>query len=395
MAMLQSEEAARRLGVKVATLYAYVSRGLLVSHRSPDGRRSLFDTDDIERLARRARDTQRVEGRLATVTTSLTQLRDDGPTYRGQPATALARTASFESVADLFWATEPGSWEAAPLHPAPGVSDPDRLPWAVLITAGADPTRSDLRPEAVVRAARRVVSTMVAAVPRAIGPDVRDGAASTSAQLTPVGEFQIAAALAGRLVRDPSPELVRAVNTAMVLLIDHELATSTLAVRVAASARADVYDALLAGLGTVAGPLHGGASQLAHELLADAAKDGPVRAVNEALRWHRLLPGFGHPVYRSGDPRLGVLLDRVADMASPEVFGLVRSIIELAAAQQLPEPNIDLGLGALTFAGGMSPLAGRTIFTISRVVGWVGHYLEELEERPLRYRARAVYATGT
>ena len=52
-------------------------------------------------------------------------------------------------------------------------------------------------------------------------------------------------------------------------------------------------------------------------------------------------------------------------------------------------------VGALTFAGGMSPRAGRTIFTISRVVGWVGHYLEELQERPLRYRARAVYASGS
>src|SRR5580658_4074570 len=104
MPMLQSEEAARRLGVKLSTLYAYVSRGLLVSHRSGDGRRSLFDLEDVERLARRARASQPVDGRLATVTTSLTQLRDDGPIYRGHRATDLALSMSFEAVADLFWA---------------------------------------------------------------------------------------------------------------------------------------------------------------------------------------------------------------------------------------------------------------------------------------------------
>jgi citrate synthase len=378
MSMLQSDEAARRLGVKLATLYAYVSRGLLVSHRSPDGRRSLFSVDDIERLARRTREGQRTEGRLATVTTSLTQLRDDGPTYRGRSAVELARTASFESVADLFWAAEPGPWEPVPLGPVPPLSEPDRLAWAVLVAAAADPTRSDIRRDAVVGAGRRIVSTMVSALPEPQG-DRGDTDGS------------IAHALAARLVADPSPAVVRAVNAAMVLLVDHELATSTLAVRVAASARADPYDALLAGLSTVAGALHGGASSLVHALLVAAEHDGPVQAVDDAVRGQRLLPGFGHPVYRNGDPRLGVLMECVADVAGPGVMDLVTSITELARARQLPEPNLDLGLGALTYAGGMSPAAGRTIFTIPRVVGWVGHYLEELQERPLRFRARAVY----
>ena len=89
----------------------------------------------------------------------------------------------------------------------------------------------------------------------------------------------------------------RTVNTALVLLADHELATSTVAVRVAASTRADLYDAVLAGLGTMAGPLHGGASQLAYTLLVAAERDGVERAVNDCsalaeaasrLRPHRL-----------------------------------------------------------------------------------------------------------
>ena len=88
--MLETEEAARRLGVKRDTLYAYVSRGLVPSHRSADGRRSLFDVADIEQMARRSRGGRRVESRLATVTTAIAQFHEDGPSYRGQPAVDLA-----------------------------------------------------------------------------------------------------------------------------------------------------------------------------------------------------------------------------------------------------------------------------------------------------------------
>ena len=86
-------------------------------------------------------------------------------------------------------------------------------------------------------------------------------------------------------------------------MADHELATSTMAVRIAASVRADPYDAFTAGLATLAGPLHGGASQQAYELLVLAERDGAQRALNAALREQRLLPGFGHMVYKTGDPR--------------------------------------------------------------------------------------------
>src|SRR5580704_16957620 len=101
--MLESEEAARRLGVKVTTLYAYVSRGLLVSHPAPTGRRSLFEMDDLERLARRSRQGKAVETRMATITTAITQLTDEGPLYRGVRATDLATESTFEEVAVWLW----------------------------------------------------------------------------------------------------------------------------------------------------------------------------------------------------------------------------------------------------------------------------------------------------
>ena len=80
------------------------------------------------------------------------------------------------------------------------------------------------------------------------------------------------------------------------------------------------------------------------------------------------------------------------DLWSPERRQVLDAVLALAAERAIPGPNVDLGLGALTRAAGMAEDAGRTIFTIARVAGWTAHYLEELEERPIRYRARAVYA---
>jgi citrate synthase len=380
--MLDSHEAARRLGIKVGTLYAYVSRGLLASHPEPGSRRSLFDLDDIERLAARAGSGRRVEARLATVTTSVTQLRPEGPVYRGVPATRLAADGvPYEAVAELLWGdagrgADPGApWEALPLGDRPDLGASDRLRWAVVLAGAANPLRSDLRPESVTRTARRLVATMVDALPGA-GP----------------AGGGIAGRLARHLADRPSPALEEAVGAALVLLADHELATSTVAVRVAASTRADLCDAVLAGLGTLAGPLHGGASRLAYGLLVDAERDGPERALDETLRWQGVLPGFGHTVYVDGDPRFGVLLARFEALATPGQRRLVAAMVDLAADHGIPPPNVDLALAAVTLAADLPPDAGRTLFTVARVAGWTAHYLEELRERPLRFRARAVYA---
>ncbi len=393
--MLDSDEAARRLGVKVPTLYAYVSRGLLASHRAADGRRSLFDMDEVEQLARRSRQGKAVETRMATVTTGITQLTDDGPVYRGRRATDLATSRRYEEVAEWLWGTEgdgpeprPHDWPPLALGRPPDLGPSDRIRWAVVMAGARDPLRADLRPETVVRTARRVTASMV---------DVLAVAGHLSAAVGAVGGQDLTGSMAARLSSalstGPTPDVVRAVNAAMVLMADHELATSTMAVRIAASTRADVYDAVLAGLATIAGPLHGGASQLAYSLLVDAERDGPERALDDTLRWQRILPGFGHTVYKHGDARFSVLLQLFEELATPDQIGTVGALIELAAAHSIPLPNVDLGMAAIAWSTGMAPDAGRTLFTVARVAGWVAHYLEELGERPLRYRARAVYAT--
>ena len=378
--MLTTEEAARRLGVKVPTLYAYVSRGLLESHPDPARRGSLFALEDIEGLAARSRGGRQTATRLATITTAVTQLDQQlGPIYRGRAATALAAGSSFEEVAEYLWQSDTGGdWSVPDLGPCPLGAAFERMRWALVLCGAHDPLRSDLRPAAVARAARRCAAALADAVlPGPVGEDPR---------------ASIAARLTARLTASATTVPPAAVNAALVLLADHELATSTLAVRVAASVRADPYDAFLAGLATLAGPLHGGASQQAYELLVVAERDGVPRALNEVLRERGRLPGFGHAVYKSGDARFAALLALAEPLLSEERRVIVREVIDLAATHNVPAANCDLALAVLAWGTGMPPDTGRTIFAVARIAGWAAHYMEELTERPLRFRARVVYS---
>jgi citrate synthase len=378
--MLTTEEAALRLGVKVPTLYAYVSRGLLESHRDPSRRGSLFDLVEIEALAARSRGGRQTATRLATITTGVTQLSQElGPLYRGQAAAELATSARFEDVAEFLWqADAPGEWSAPDLGPCPLEHTFDRMRWALVLCGSTDPLRADLRPATVVRAARRATAALTDVTgPPPPGDD---------------GDATIAARLAARLAPGSASVEATAVNAALILLADHELATSTVAVRVAASVRADPYDALLAGLATLAGPLHGGASQMAYELLVVAERDGVPRALNDVLREQGRLPGFGHAVYKSGDARFTALMALAEPLLRDDRRAVVHEVIALAAAHNVPLPNCDLALAALSWGTGMPPDAGRTLFAVARVAGWTAHYLEELTEPPLRFRARAVYS---
>jgi citrate synthase len=148
----------------------------------------------------------------------------------------------------------------------------------------------------------------------------------------------------------------------------------------------------LAGLATLAGPLHGGASQQAYELLVLAERDGAPRALNDVLRERGRLPGFGHAVYKNGDARFDALLTLAEPLLRDDRRAVLHEVIALAAAHNVPLANCDLALAALSWGTGMPPDTGRTIFTVARLAGWAAHYMEEITEPPLRFRARAVYS---
>ncbi|MGP4050216.1 citrate/2-methylcitrate synthase, partial [Streptomyces sp. 2A115] len=264
---ISTKEAAELLGVKPETVYAYVSRGQLGSRRSPAGRGSTFDAKEVEALARRNRrepaESSPAAGKLS-VRTRITLIDKDRYYFRGVDATELAARHSYEEVAEWLWTgvLRPGviftapdasvavarrAVDALPEHTGPT----DRLRVAAIAAATADPLRFDLSEEAVLGTARTLIPTLVAALPPKRHGHRDEGPLA----------HRLWARLSGREADEAS---LRALDTALGLLVDHDLAASTLAVRVAASAHAHAYAAVSAGLGVLEGPLHGAASGLAH-----------------------------------------------------------------------------------------------------------------------------------
>jgi citrate synthase len=194
-------------------------------------------------------------------------------------------------------------------------------------------------------------------------------------------------------VRRPTDELVAAVGRALVLLADHELATSTLAVRVATSVRTDPYSALAVGLHTVRGALHGGAAAHAVALFADAAEQGVAAAIAEPLDRRRRLSGFGHSIYRRGDPRVEPLLEAVnsyaaaADASARRRLALTVEVRAEAMRVLGLHANVDFALATMYFVAGLP--ADVPLFAVARIAGWAAHAAEESTERPVRYRGLA------
>jgi citrate synthase len=411
---LSTAEAAARLGVKPATLYAYVSRGLLGRERSAHGRTSTFDPDEVDRLARpgRARRGRRPSAELV-VPSALTAIDHGLPWYRGLAVPELARTRGFEEVAEWLWTgrfPDPApTWQAS--QPAldagrraqaalpPAALPLERIQVIAAALAAGDELRLELHPAAVTAAGRSLIAGLVDCLPRLAprspGPGPRKGRRGRRAS-RPASD-PIAVRLWGGLSPlEPEAGLVGAVDAALVLLADHELAASTVAARVAASVRADPYAVASAGLAVVSGTLHGGASLGIEDLLDEIDRaDQAATVVGARLRRGERLRGFGHRLYPDGDPRAAALLARLraATGGSPRMQ-VVESLLDAAARRGLPDPNVDLALAALAHVAGMTRGAAEAIFATARTAGWIAHALEEYE-RNTPIRPRALYTGPT
>ena len=387
--MLTTAETARRLGVKPQTVYAYVSRGMLTRHRDSDGRRSRFDPTEVERLAGRARHGGRAGALEVVVDTELTLIDAGGHLYfRGRDATELARFRSFEQVAELLWESGDAHtpWrapvemvtvceDAQAALPA-GARPVDRMRVIAAAAAATDPLRDDRRPAAVRAVGRTLIATLVDALPAHSAP--RDAS--------------IAARLWSRLAdAPPSPAAINTLDAALVLLADHELAASTLAARVAASAWADPYLVVLTGLSALGGALHGASAGAVEALLASIeAPEDAGTVLGERLRADGRLPGFGLGVYRARDPRADAILDLLPRASDPDRLAVAETVVALAGRQDGPAPNVDFALGALSVGCGLRPGSAEAIFSLARVAGLVAHAIEEYPHR-LRFRPRAAY----
>ncbi|EWM17043.1 citrate synthase, partial [Kutzneria sp. 744] len=334
---LTTAEVARRLGVKDTTVYAYASRGMLRSHRLPGRRGSFFRQDEVDEFVAQGRDSRQASGAVERIRTELTLLDDDLLYYRGHNVGELALTVSFEAVAGLLWTGELEKTRQFPRYDSlvdivrtaraglpPETGTVDAMKVAVAVLGAVDPLRFDLSTPAVVRVGQKLIGVLVDAMPGGEADDAR----------------LITQRLAGKLGGRPVD--IGLLNIALVLLADHDLAVSTVAARVAASARAHPYAVVSAGLGAVDGRYHGVQSTLAYRFLSDAM-DNPLRAIAERQRAGGL-PGFGHRIYQAHDPRADVLLGLLRGHPdAADVMATVDAVI--IAADSFP--NVDLALAAL------------------------------------------------
>lgn len=395
---LTTGQAVQRLGVKPETLYAYVSRGLLTSRRTPDGRGSLFHRDDIARLAtrgRRGRRRPRDQPPQLTIHSALTELADGQLRYRGRDAPQLASHRSFEEVAELLWGGEFD--DTRPWRPHPEAAETARR--AVATLPAATPPLEQLRvacgaaasiapapgsPEPAARhaAGRALIATLVAALPLANQP------ASASAAQDRGG---IARQIWERLTpRRPTRAKVGLVNAALVLLADHELAASTLSARIAASAGCDPYAVVECGLAAASGTRHGRSTLAAEHLLADLSEGDPDQRLAQHLREHGALPGFGHRIYQTHDPRATTLLQLLRDTVGADRLAAVDATTAAATARGIGPVNVDLALAALTITTGMPQGSAEAIFALARCAGWLAHAFEQYNHGRL-IRPRALY----
>ncbi|QDZ15257.1 citrate synthase [Humibacter ginsenosidimutans] len=426
---LTAAQAAARLGVKQQTLYAYVSRGLLSRQRDANG--STFDPLEVEEFAssRRPSTPRSTEAGspgfsgspLMVLDTDIALIEDGELFFRGEPAAELALGHSYESVARWLWGeqseaspddgfvADPVGVRAAATAVAalgPSASALDRIQVSVPALGAADPTRHDLDPTTVRATAARLIAGVVASLSAvASRPSARATAAETSKNavrgasashsLTSRPAQGVADALWRAFTgRGASARERRALGAALVLLVDHDLAVSTLAARAAASAHATPYAVVSSGLGALDSALHGNASGAASELIALVlgGEDARTALAQTVARTGRPAPGFGQPLYQGIDARAGILLPLVAELPNgAAVMDAVDRLATEVAAHTGRRPNVDLALAALTTAAGMPADAGAAVFAVGRMAGWIAHALDEYGQRPLRLRPRGRY----
>ena len=386
-AWIGAGEAARRLGVSRATLYAYVSRGLIRSQPSPSSTRErTYAREDVERLRRRTEErrapdkaaSRALQWGMPILESSIALIDGQRLYYRGHDAAALAGSRSLEEVAALIWT---GGFDLPPpLQSEARIADPDRsIPFTarahalLAVAAARDPMAMDTRPAGVARTGFKILRLLTGA---ATAPDRSRGTAH--------------AALARKWKLDShGMEIVRA---ALVLCADHELNVSAFTARCVASAGSHPYAVVSAGLAALEGPRHGGAAARVESMLASLRRSAPLRqALAARLRRGDPIDGFGHPLYRDGDPRAAVLLALLnsRDPRSTE-SRFIADFARAATGATGDHPNLDFALAAigrvLALPAG-SPLA---IFAIGRSVGWIGHAIEQYATGQL-IRPRAKY----
>ncbi|HYM49391.1 MAG TPA: citrate/2-methylcitrate synthase [Candidatus Limnocylindrales bacterium] len=330
-------------------------------------------------------------------------------TYRGIDIHDLARHSSFEEVTYLLWfghlPSEPQLRQfAADLRARRALPDDvvgllrrfprQARPMDVLRTGvsalGLYEATAGGSPPASLEQALRVTARMPTLV--ATFEQIRRG----RDPVAPTADGSHAESFLRMLfAAEPEPLAVRAMDLALILHADHELNASTFAARVTAATLADIDAAVVAAIGALSGPLHGGANEQVMKMLQKIAEpDRAPAVVAELLAAHRKIPGFGHRVYRTEDPRVVHLREMSRQLGQQtgnlRWYEISRRVEEAVMDRKHLYPNVDFYAASCYFSIGIPVDMFTPVFAVSRISGWAAHVLEQYADNRL-IRPRAEY----
>ena len=354
--------------------------------------------------------TRGLEGVVAT-TSSISSIIDDTLTYVGYDIDDLADNASFEEVIYLLWHRKlPTAPELAELkkqlaenaalpqeviehfkmYPIEKVHPMAALRSAVSLLGLYDDEADLMDAESNYQKAIRLQAKMPAIV--TTFARVRKGLEP----IAPRTDLSFAANFLYMLTgKEPDKIAVDALDKALVLHADHELNASTFTARVCVATLSDVYSGVTAAIGALKGPLHGGANEAVMKMLKEIGTIENVEPyVREKLANKEKIMGFGHRVYRSGDPRakhLRAMSKKLTELTGePHWFEMSEKIEEIVTGEKKLPPNVDFYSASMYHSLGIDHDLFTPIFAVSRVSGWLAHILEQYDNNRL-IRPRAEY----
>jgi citrate synthase len=379
--LLTARQTADRLGVKLDTLYAYVSRGRLRSVMVPGSRERRYRSEDVEALldgrsGTRPPVSSDPEALMPVIGSSICLIENGRFYYRGRDAVRLSDSATLEEIAELLWlgvagfeAAEP-SRPSRPANPAPAAGLIERCQIRLVALGDQDLSALDLTRARVAHIGWRILRELAACVaPILPSPD-------------PVHHRLAAAWRLGAAGAD----LIR---RCLGLIADHELNASTFVARCVASTGAIPYAVVTAALSALSGRFHGGETERAEGLFRELLEgEDPMAVMAGRLARGERLPGFGQPLYPAGDPRATAILEALAPV-SPEAHALAVAAAETGSRLVGRRPNVDFALAATAIGLGLPRDGALGLFVIGRTVGWIAHAIEQYESGVLiRPRAR-------
>lgn len=355
-----------------------------------------------------------LEGVVAC-TTSVSSIVDATLTYRGYTIEDLAENATFEEVVWLLWNNEKPTEEdtksitkslnekatlsSEELEFLGGLPVKDVHPMAWLRSAVSSLSLWDPKAQSDEEADRKAVAiSLMAKMPSLVAffHRKREGKDFVQPQSGKSMAWNFLWMMKGE---EPIKEEVDVMDTCLTLHADHELNCSAFSAKVTASSLSDIYSAVTSGIGSLKGPLHGGANEQVMRMLLDIGSvEGAKDWVEKALADKVKIMGFGHRVYKNGDPRAKILRDMSEELSkktgNEKWFQMSKIIEDTVVSQKGLLPNVDFYSATVYYSMGIPMDLYTPIFAVSRTSGWLAHIFEQYSNNRI-YRPRGEWVGKT